>query len=792
MKATIQELLSHAVTSQLQQASNTPLQENSPEDMPDDFFNLSNDEVTVNEQAEEPDFQLNLAEDMSPAYMDDIAAELLDCIDNDEESRHPWMEMIDNVRGQLGIGESTDYEQPFPGSSTVVYPIITKAQIQFQARALPEIFPNNPAKAVVIGESNPMLDAQADRVSDVLNYQITYQDKGNKKDFRKMLWWLPLTGSTFRRVYHDPLCNMNKVRFVPIENLIVPYGTTSLMEATRISYRDFDTKNDMLKLMQMGFYLEIPLTDDGDVDEDNDNPAQKLRDDSDGETKTTNSKSYGNLQEYYNVYTEYDLEGYEDKDDEGNPTGIGLPYIFTIHARSRKILAIRRNWKEDDPLKLRRMWFVHYQYQEGPGFYGSGLSHLIGSLQEAATGAIRAFGDSMAFSMLQGGWKLEDAKFSGSAVFSPGQFQDVDCSLDDINKALKVANFQSPSPEVLKYIEILDNQAQTIVSTQDIMTGDQSSQNAPVGSTLAIIEQAQKVITGQHKSLYESFSEELQILYDLNYDYLPDDDKFEMPGKVGIIRREDFDGSMHVIPTADPSVASFQQRQAIDQACLQFSQMPQFAPYYRDHGYELLKRMLNNMNVPSIDEIIYTEQEVKQKMQQDSQTPPPPTPEMIKAQAIATDSHTKAMIATRTADQGDKKLMLEEKSIDFDTAIKSEANDIKAGTLNPEQQQLIDNITAMLMRNSIPQMQGQQIPPNPGPPGIANNDTNILSPQQIAPSGVANNDTNVPLTQGNMPNPATMQSAPPAISQPPQPNADPRGRNLLMQLMDKVRRNKNG
>lgn len=764
MRESLQSILSSAVMPQLQQASNAPLQPVPEEEMGEEFFQLDSQEDAFDEQAEAPNFQENLAENIASSTLDNIAQELLANISDDEESRRPWMEMIEDVRGQLGIGESSSYEEPFPGSSSVVYPIITTAQIQFQARALPEIFPNEPAKAVVIGESTPELEEQAERVADTLNYQIVYQDKGNKKDFRKMLWWLPLTGSTFRYVYHDPLRNINMVRFVPVEDLIVPYGTTSLIDAGRINHRQFDTKNDLLKLMNMGFYLEIPLTDDGDASIDEDNAAQKIRDESDGEVKTTNTAGKRALQEYYNVYTEYDLEGYEDIDEEGNPTGIGLPYVFTIHARTRKTMAIRRNWKEDDQLKLKRLWHVHYQYQEGPGFYGSGLPHLIGSLQEASTGALRAFGDSMAFSMLQAGWKLKDAKFSGSEVFSPGVFQDVDSTMDDINKAIKVANFQPPSPQVLQYIEMLDNKAQALVSTQNILTGDQSPQNSPVGSTLAIIEQAQKVITAQHKSLFESFSEELQILADLNYDFLPDEDTFKLPGKVGIMRRADFDGRVDVLPTADPSVASFQQKQAIDQACFQYSQMPQFAPMFRNGGYELLKRMLKNMMVPSIDEIVYTEQEVKQKQDQAAQNPPPPSPDEIKAQTMQQDAQVKAQTAQASAELEKRKLDIAEDKMLLDASLKAEENDIKSGTLNANVQQAADGFAIQQLQTVMQHHQAMQTQQPPVPPS---------APQQPAPQPP--------------PSPSPEEIAMMQQQAQSQPQANPEKRNMLMRIMDKIR-----
>lgn len=625
-------------------------QNNTDIDLPEDFFEEDTIDDDFDKQIEQDteDFQENLAENIDAHQLSNIAAELCSYVDSDIDARQPWMDMIGKVKDQMGIGDDSSYEEPFPGASSVVYPIITTAQIQFQARALPEIFPNDPAKGVVIGESNPMLLDKADRVADVINYQVQYLDKGNRKDFRKMLWWIPLVGSGFRRVYHDALKDINMVRFVEVDNFIVPYGVSTLEDAPRFTHRFYDSKNDMMKLMRMGFYLNCTLNSETFIaDEEDNNSAQSIRDDSDGKNDVSILENSAALQECYDIYTDYDLPGYEDMGDDGDPTGIALPYIFTIHVDSQKVVAIRRNWKQFDDLKQKRIYFSHYKYQEGPGFYGSGLPHLIGSLQEATTGALRAFGDAMSFSIMQGGWKLQDAKIAGSQTMSPGQFQDVDCTFDDINKAIKIANFPVPSPVVIEYIKMLDQKAQAIVSIQDIMTGDSSPQNSPVGSTLAMIEQASKIITAQHKSLYESFSEELGILADLNYDFLPDNDNFAMPGKVGVIQRSDFDGSIDIQLTADPSVASFQQRIATNQATLQLAQMPELTSFFNMHA--LGRRILDSMNVPSIDEIYATDEQVQQQQQQAQQNPPPPPPEVIKANAAMQVAQAKSQeIQTNT------------------------------------------------------------------------------------------------------------------------------------------------
>jgi hypothetical protein len=593
----------------------------------DDLLEMPGEpEEDFSEQTEESYFQRNLAEELDDATLNRIAGELITMVEEDIQSMEPWMDKVAHVGEQIGIGYGDMYDEPFPGCSTVVYPIITKAQLQFVARAFPEIFRPQPADAVVVGQSTADLEAQSKRVADTINYQITYQDPGNKKDFRKMLWWLPLTGSTFRYVYHDSVRDMNMVRFVQVEDFIVPYNTISLEDSSHFTHRLREMDNDLKKLMNNGFYRDVDVGDgEGSDLSDADNPVQKMRDDSDG--KMIMESSYHNKShEIYRVYCYYDLDGLEDVSEEGEFTGVGLPYVIDVHVQSRTILSIRYNYKEDDELKMMRIYYAHYKYQEGPGFYGSGLPHLIGSIQEATTGAMRAFGDSLSFALLPAGWKTEDAKFSGSSVMAPGQFVDVSMNIDDLNKAIKIAQFAPPPGICMQYIEMLDNQAQTIVSTQNIMTGDSNPVGAPVGTTLAMIEQAQKLITDQHQSLYESFSEELRILSDLNFDFLPDELMFALPGGVGIMRRADFSDQIDVIPTANPSVASFQQRQAMDQAAMQMFQM--FPQFFRNKGYDLVRRVMTNLQQPDLDSIFLNEQEALQVINQ----PPPPTPDQVRAQ----------------------------------------------------------------------------------------------------------------------------------------------------------------
>lgn len=621
MKSQLDQLLSSIPSrSNITQRSNLGM----PNDggLPGDSGN--DQEQLFDNQTEEPDFYANLAEFIDDRVLDDMASEILQKLDGFEEDNHPWMERIATVREQMGLVDYDRDDEPFPGASSVVFPMITKAQVQFMARALPEIFPADPVNTVVLGKEDNVRTEQATRARDVMNYQVTFGDPDNKKDFKKALWWLPLTGSVFRHGFHDPILDKNIIRTVRVEDMITPYNTISLFDTPLFAHRIYEPHNKTLKLIRSKFYRDIYLPLPGDnVGNLTDDAAQDIRDDVDGKTKTAATKS--NNHEFYDAYIDYDLPGFEEKDENGEETGIGLPFVITIDTESQKILRIQRNWDKEDELKLKQVDFSHYKFLEGPGFLGCGLSHVIGSLQEACTGALRAFADSLAFAMLPAGWKSKDAKFSGSEVFAPGHFQDVDMTTDDINKAIKIAQFPAPPVTTLTFIDMINSQAEAIISTQNIMTGDQNPVGAPVGTTLALIEQAQKVISAQHQGLHESFSEELRILYRLNYNFLPDDAIFYAPKTEITVRRADFDKKIMVIPTADPSIASFQQRMAINQALWGFYKE---APmYFKDGGYPIARKMLTDITSQNtvLDDYMLTLEEFLQQQQQQ-----PPSPDQQK------------------------------------------------------------------------------------------------------------------------------------------------------------------
>lgn len=806
-----------------------------PEDhMGDDFFEDSMDANTTDSaDTQAVDFSRNLVDELDDITLEELAIDILQKIETDKESRRPHMDMIDKVKDQINIGGETTYEAPFDGAEDVIYPIIAEAQLQFQARALPQVFPVDPAKGVVMGESNELLDEKALRIGDVINYQIQYQDRGNRKDFAQMLWWLPIVGSTFRYGRYDPIRKMNVFRFVSVEDFIVPYKTTSLEDAPHFTRQFYDSANTIRKLQRLGFYSKnVDIGDYGDVDDDDSNPVQELKDDSDGMQETADNSKKLVTEKCYDIYIDLDLPGFEDVDPDGNVTplgvdeessGVELPYIVTLHAASKKPLAIRFNWKQGDEMQLKRVPFAHYKYLTGPGFYGNGLPNIIGTLQEAASGVLRAIGDGLGFAMFKGGWKLKNAKMDGERVFRMGEFLDVDSDIDDINKSIKVAEFAPPPSEAFNYLELLDNKAKSMVSIQDVMTGDSNPQNAPVGTTLALIEQASKILTNQHGNLVESFTEELDIMVDLNHDHMPDNVTFMMPGKVIRAQRSDFDDSVAVQPTANPAVASFQQRMAQTQAVAQLAQEPQFAPFFRDKQFPLLRRILGDMDAPAIDEIVITEAEYQAMVQQAAQNPAPPPPEVTKANAAMTiaqakakeidaniqtsqttaikdhmDSQSAAISAAADAKQQDidnehKKTdqQLAEKSMDLDYITRNKQIDAQfLGGVAPALMQTTDALaTEQSSKILSDDGEGAAITPPPMTPQQKALHEQMISAAHQHAASIQSQQPPMPPQQGGAPGqpPAPPPPMPPQGMPPAQQPQVPVKQGMLAALMNKIR-----
>lgn len=558
----------------------------------------------------------NLADYLDETMLARMAEELIEDVIRDEESSSEFRDLFNRGLEVCGLAdEERDAETgtaPFKGASKVRHPLILEAAIQFQSRAIAELFPpTGPAKAVVVGRQTPEKEDQRERVENYMNYHLTEEDEGYYTDHETMLFWLPIVGCGFKKVWHNSIKNMNQARWISHEDVIINYTATSAMDAPRITHRYRLTLNDTKKEQFNGTFREYelmqPSDEDGDPAEtDSTLEVRAARDKLDRRTKSMSEKDPRLL--FYEVHTDYDLEGFEHRDSAGEKTSIGLPYIITVDVEARTISSIYRNWREGDNTYQKRNWFVQYMYIPGPGVYGMGLIHAIGELNEAATGAVRALLDSAARNNAQGGFKSKDAKLpAGQFIVKNGVWQDVNCTADDLSKAFFTIPTKEPSPALFKLLEILISAGQRFASTTEQVVGD-AANTGPVGTTVALIEQAMKIFSAIHKRCHNAQKQELRLLAELHYEYMPDEGyPYEVVGESREIFREDFDERVDIIPVSDPNISSVTQRIAVAQGDVQLAEkFPQFYDMYK-----VLKRMHKAMGSQDTDEILIDPSDIK-------------------------------------------------------------------------------------------------------------------------------------------------------------------------------------
>ena len=544
---------------------------------------------------EADDHDANLAEHMDEHELGAIAEEVIESYEVDLESRAEWRKRKQRGIKLMGVAEETG-GGPFEGSSRVVHPMIIEACVQFSSRAIAELWPaEGPAKGKIPGEATEELVAQRDRVVDYLNYQATEEIPEAFWVMDKLLFLLPLDGSVFKKIDPDRTLGRIAHQLVTAEDLVVPYQTESLATAPRYTHRLKFARNDLKKQMRDGAYRRVDLADPGD----------DMEDDLEHAIDRTEGRERGDRQEdqediVLEQHVDWDLAGFEDVDPEtGEPSDIGLPYVISVHKDSRKVLAIRRNWRRRDPSKTKRLWFQHYVYMPGLGFYGFGLYHAIGGLARAATGALRALLDAAQFANLPAGFKSKDAKMSGNTdALGPGEWRDTDLTSDDLGKAFYPAPYKEPSATLFQLLGFLEEKAQRFASTTEAMVGD-ADNKGPVGTTVALIEQGSKVFSAIHKRCHRSQGEELRFQSELNFDVLPADQPYPyfVGGEEHYVIRDDFDGRVDVIPVSDPNIFSQTQRIAQGQGVVALAK--EFAGVI--DAREAVRRMLEAMRVPDID-----------------------------------------------------------------------------------------------------------------------------------------------------------------------------------------------
>ena len=539
------------------------------------------------------DFDANLAEYLDERELTQICGDLLGDIEADVGSRKEWMQTYTDGIELLGMKIETRSE-PWEGACGVYHPLLSEALVKFQAETVMETLPPaGPVKTVIIGKETPEKMAAADRVQKDMNYQITEEMPEFRPEHERMCWGLGLSGNAFKKVYYDPSLERQVSLFVPAEDLIVPYGATDLQSAERVTHVMRKTENEMRKLQVAGFYRDIDLGEpSASFDEVEKKIAEKM-----GFQATTDDR-YKILEIQVNL----DIPGHEDKDKDGEPTGIALPYIVTIEKGSQNVLAIRRNWRPEDETKQKRNHFVHYGYVPGFGFYCFGLIHLVGAFAKSGTSLIRQLVDAGTLSNLPGGFKTRGLRVKGDDTpISPGEFRDVDVPSGVLRDNILPLPYKEPSQVLYSLLGTIVEEGRRFASASDMKIADMSA-NTPVGTTLAILERTLKVMSAVQARVHYSLKQELKLLKDIIRDYTPDEYSYQPDIGTRFAKQSDYD-NVDVIPVSDPNAATMSQKVVQYQAVLQLAQQ---APQLYDLG-QLHRQMLEVLGIKNAKKLVKIE-----------------------------------------------------------------------------------------------------------------------------------------------------------------------------------------
>ena len=552
------------------------------------------------------DFSANLADLMDDSDLNSLKNDLMDNVDSDKDSRSDWEKTYRDGLEYLGM-KTEERAQPFEGASGVMHPLLAESVTQFQAQAYNELLPSQgPVKTQVLGMTTPDSEAQASRVQEFMNYQLMQVMKEYDPETDQMLFYLPLSGSAFRKIYYDQNLGRAVSKFIPSEDLIVPYAATDLHSATRITHVINMSINDIKKLQQIGFYSDVDVDSGNMLAEDSDDIQEEI-DQIQGISPSYNDDDTCKV---YEIHTELDIPGFEDLNAQGEETGIKLPYIVTI--ANSKVLSVRRNYREEDPLKRRINYFVHYKFLPGLGFYGFGLTHMIGGLSKASTSILRQLIDAGTLSNLPAGFKARGIRIrNDDQPLQPGEFRDMDAPGGSLRDAFVPLPFKEPSQTLLSLLGILVDSGRRFASIADTQVGD-GNQNAPVGTTIALLERGTRVMSAIHKRLHSSQRIEFEILAKVFSESLPPSYPYNTANGNQMIKSMDFDDRVDVLPVSDPNTFSMSQRVMMAQELLRTVQSnPEI------HGptgiYEAYRRMYSSMGVQNIEQLL----------------PPPPQPQPV-------------------------------------------------------------------------------------------------------------------------------------------------------------------
>lgn len=553
-------------------------------------------EIEPDEESED-DFGANLAEYLDENYMQSLASELIGEYNDDLNSRKEWETTIQEGMDLLGL-KVEEKSEPWEGACGITHPMLTEAVVRYQAEMIMETVPaQGPVKTQVIGkETKDKLEA-AERVENDMNYRLMNEMSEWRTEQERLYWSQPLMGSAFKKVYYDPNLGRQVSVFVPADDIVVSYGETSLQSAQRITHRMRKNRNEIRKLQVSGFYRDIEL---GDPPRDIAN-LQKKRNELTG-IDAINDDRYRLLE----IHTYLDLKGHEDTDDDGEETGIALPYVVTINESTNDILAIRRNWREDDDLKQARMHFVHYPYITGFGFYGFGLLHLIGGHARGATSLLRQLVDAGTLANLPGGLKSRGLRIVGDDTpIAPGEFRDVDVPGGAIRDNILPLPYKEPSQTLSALLGSIVEEGRRFASISDLKVSDMSSQ-APVGTTLAILERTLKVMSAVQARVHYAMKEEFKLLSAIIRDFTPEEYDYEVDDAPRQVKQSDYDNT-EIIPVSDPNAATMSQRIVQYQAALQLAQG---APQIYDLP-ELHRQMLMTLNIKNVDKLVPAADDIK-------------------------------------------------------------------------------------------------------------------------------------------------------------------------------------
>lgn len=570
--------------------ANHPVMGGDDQDESSDIVIIDDTEIDGPLGEEADDFYANLAENFDEDELKEIASDLLEEFSNDEVSRSEWLSIYADGLELLGL-KNEERTAPWVGACGVYHPLLSEALVKFQAETMMETFPpSGPVKTQIVGKDSHEKREAAQRVQEDMNLYLTEKMSEYRDEHERMLWGLGLSGNAFKKVYYDTNLERPVSLYVPAEDLVVPYGASNLQSSERITHIMRKTSNELRKMQVSGFYLDVDVGD-------------PVHDTNEVEKKIAEKQGFDNVNDgrhrILEIHTYYDLKGFEDKDEKGHKTGIALPYVITIDKGTQQILSIRRNWLEDDETKQKREFFVHYSYVPAFGFYAFGLIHLIGAFAKAGTSLIRQLVDAGTLSNLSGGFKTKGMRvLNDGDPISPGEFRDVDIASGVLRDNIMTLPYKEPSQTLISLLQGIIDDGRRFASAADIKISDMSGQ-APVGTTLAILERTLKIMSAVQARIHASMKQEFKLIKGVISDYMPSSYAYEPSDDTPAIKAEDY-ATTNVIPVSDPNAATMAQKILQYQAVLQLAGT---APQLYDLPY-LHQQMLDVMGIQNVDKII--------------------------------------------------------------------------------------------------------------------------------------------------------------------------------------------